>query len=214
MNQEKWYFWKRGREEFAGENELERSGSSFSPATPPAGEGSAESPCVSNPADPPSAEGAAKAEPVAAEAPLPDTQPDSDAATVLDGEQLASLDDGGDHGDADSQPADPGDGDADGSPTRLPDDEGDDGPYVGDTSEWEEDEPLPMPPNLVGASGARCRSRRNGRRCHSLRSRSCYCWIRGRGAGCRRGTSGRWSTSPDIPSMRGSTASSNSGRPD
>ncbi len=145
------------------------------------------------------AEGAAKAEPVAAEAPLPDTQPDSDAATVLDGEQLASLDDGGDHGDADSQPADPGDGDADGSPTRLPDDEGDDGPYVGDTSEWEEDEPLPMPPNLVAPSGARCRSRRNGRRCHSLRSRSCYCWTRGRGAGCRRGTSGRGQHLPTYP---------------
>jgi transposase InsO family protein len=43
MNQEYWKFWKRSAEERAGGNELERSESSFPPATPPTEEGLAES---------------------------------------------------------------------------------------------------------------------------------------------------------------------------
>jgi transposase InsO family protein len=39
MNQEYWKFWKKSAEESAGGNELERSESSFPPATPAAGEG-------------------------------------------------------------------------------------------------------------------------------------------------------------------------------
>ena len=43
MNQEYWKFWKKSEEERAGGNELERSESSFPPATPPTEEGLAES---------------------------------------------------------------------------------------------------------------------------------------------------------------------------
>ena len=36
MNQQRWSFWKRGREKDAGEDSLERSESESSPASPPA----------------------------------------------------------------------------------------------------------------------------------------------------------------------------------
>jgi transposase InsO family protein len=66
MCQERSDFWKEREERDAGENELERSESSFSPASPPAGEGLAESPpapgLTNPPAMPPPAAGGSVAE--------------------------------------------------------------------------------------------------------------------------------------------------------
>jgi transposase InsO family protein len=153
MNQERWYFWKKGRQEDAGGKELERSESSFSPASRPAAEGPVVSLGEPNAADHLVVKATADVQPVVAEVPLVDTELVADGVSVIGElrEDVSAVGAGAQFGlmterdeplEVDSRPTElPEEKDADLQPAGQPEDEGEDGADVNDLLEWEDDPP-------------------------------------------------------------------------
>lgn len=140
MNQERWYFWKRSRQQDAGENELERSESSFSPASPPTGEGPVEPDLAPSPIPEAALDRAPDPRPDDEDQPLAEAIPEADDGESQDQSLPPYADD---PSPPTSETASPPDVDL--QPGKLPEEEGE--PDLDDALGWEDDPPL-TPPNL------------------------------------------------------------------
>jgi transposase InsO family protein len=132
MNQRQWYFWKRKSQEEAGENELERSESSFSPASPLPGVGQAGLNLEPMSIEEPVVVPVTDTGPVAEESHADDPIADQTLPFDVD-DALPAMDDGDGRLDTPQQPTD------------LPKEDGE--PDASDVLEWEEDPP-PTTANL------------------------------------------------------------------